>query len=218
MLLFRLLYCVLLLYFFAVSPSYVSYGYHIVHFALLFRWRCCWLVSWLVGSQLLKVSTHTHARPHTHQCEQLYLFLLFERSRRARERCAHGTHSIGAERRRDDNDWKIGIFSAALQQQTATRCCCFFSFSFFVAVAIFFDNRFINKHTNTRTHTQVNFSIAGFTCYSSLLRFSRYAAVGVMQTTFLAWRICFSLLLSVIVLLVLLQSLLRVAVLQKKKT
>lgn len=72
-----------------------------------------------------KKNTHKHTLTHTHEHKHSYTCFV-ERSRRAccLSRLASvfsspSSHSIGAERRRDDDnvgDWKIGIFSAALQR------------------------------------------------------------------------------------------------------
>lgn len=70
------------------------------------------------------------------------------------------SHSIGAERRRDGNDvdgnvdvgsdWKIGIFSAALQRRFVVAAAATAADVVVVAFAIRFDNRFISVYLLSR--------------------------------------------------------------------
>lgn len=156
-LLLCLLFCVLLLYFllftFFFVRAAVAYGYHSVHFARPFREDVAGAV---LHTQLSKVSTYTHthtkkhAQAHTHSLTHtntntVIPVLLSAQSPRL------ASHSIGAERRRDGDvdvggDWKIGIFSAALQRRFVVAAAVFVVSAF----AIRFDNRFISVYLLSR--------------------------------------------------------------------
>lgn len=117
-------------------------------------WRCCWGCAPHTTLKSLHLHTHTHtkkhAQAHTHSLTHtntntVIPVLLSAQSPRL------ASHSIGAERRRDGyvdvgGDWKIGIFSAALQRRFVVAAAVFVVSAF----AIRFDNRFISVYLLSR--------------------------------------------------------------------
>lgn len=101
---------------------------------------------------------HTHSLTHTNTNTVIPVLLSAQSPRLA-------SHSIGAERRRDGyvdvgGDWKIGIFSAALQRRFVVAAAVFVVSAF----AIRFDNRFISVYLLSR--------VAFIYYYLILLRFA----------------------------------------------
>lgn len=154
-----------LLFTFIFVCAAVAYGYHSVHFARPFREDVAGAVCSTLNSQkspLTHTHTHTHAKkhaqarahtytlPHAYKAKHSYTCFV-ERAVAATRESLHWSR---AERRRDGNDvdvgsdWKIGIFSAALQRRFVVAVVA--TTAVVVAFAIRFDNRFISVYLLSR--------------------------------------------------------------------